>query len=79
MYVIAVLCTLKLYHARHANINIKSYMAYIVLVLLVLLGDGTTFASEFYFKLGFTVVHDCLCHSGHRRLLHGPLEVGLVM
>ena len=42
MYVIAVLCTLKLYHARHANINIKSYMAYIVLVLLVLLGDGTT-------------------------------------
>ena len=78
MYVIAVLCTLKLYHARHADIN-KSYMAYIDLALLVLLGAGTTFTSEFYFKLGFTVVHNCLRRPGHRRLLHGPLKVGLVV
>ncbi|XP_032780341.2 SID1 transmembrane family member 1 isoform X3 [Daphnia magna] len=61
MYVLAVLCTLKLYHARHADINVKSHMAYIVLALLVLLGAGTAFTSEFYFKLGFTVVHLIAC------------------
>lgn len=61
MYVIAVLCTLKLYSARHADVNVKSYSAYIVLALLVLLGAGTTFTSEFYFKLGFTVVHLIAC------------------
>lgn len=61
MYVIAVLCTLKLYHARHADVNVKSYMAYIVLAMLVLVGAGTTFTSDFYFKLGFTFVHLTAC------------------
>lgn len=61
MYVLAVLCTLKLYHARHADINVKSHMAYIVLALLVFLGAGTAFTSQFYFKLGFTVVHLIAC------------------
>lgn len=61
MYVLAVLCTLKLYHARHADINVKSYSAYIALSLIVLIGAGTTFTSEFYFKLGFTVIHLVAC------------------
>lgn len=84
MYVLAVLCTLKLYHARHADINVKSHMAYIVLALLVGLGAGTAaFTSQFYFKLGFTVVHLIACvalaidvyYMGHWKLGKVPFEI----
>lgn len=61
MYVIAALCTLKLYHARHADVNVKSYMAYIFLALIVLLGAGTPIHDEFYFKIAFTVFHLAGC------------------
>lgn len=61
MYVIAALCTLKLYHARHADVNVKSYMAYIFLALVVLLGAGTQLHGEFYFRVGFTVCHLAAC------------------
>lgn len=61
MYVLAVLCTLKLYHARHADLNVKSYSAYITLALLVLVGAATGLTSHFYFKIGFTFVHLTAC------------------
>jgi dsRNA-gated channel SID-1 len=61
MYVIAALCTLKLYHARHADINVKSYMAYFVLAFIVLLGAGTPAHGEYYFKIAFTCFHLIAC------------------
>ena len=61
MYVRAALCTLKLYHARHADINVKSYMAYFVLSFIVLLGAGTPAHGEYYFKIAFTCFHLIAC------------------
>jgi len=60
MYVIAVLCTLKLYHARHADVNAKSYTTYFVLAFIVLLGASPV-DGEFYIKLCFTFFHLIAC------------------
>jgi len=60
MYVIAVLCTLKLYHARHADVNAKSYTTYFVLAFIVLLGASPA-DGEFYLKLCFTFFHLIAC------------------
>ena len=58
---IYVFAQLKLYHARHADVNVKSYRAYIALALVVLVGAGTAFHGNFYFKVGFTVCHLLVC------------------
>ena len=81
MYVIAALCTLKLYHARHADVNAKSYTVYIVLSLIVLLGAGTPIHAEYYFKIAFTFLHLIAClalsldiyYMGHCEWKHGEI------
>ncbi len=59
MFIIADTCTVNT--TQHADVNVKSYMAYIFLALVVLLGAGTQLHGEFYFRVGFTVCHLAAC------------------
>ncbi|XP_014230770.1 SID1 transmembrane family member 1-like [Trichogramma pretiosum] len=64
MYIIAVLCMVKIYQNRHPDINAKAPVTFgvlaitIVLALIGVLDDGVM-----YYWIFFTVIHLCICLS----------------
>ncbi|XP_076047171.1 SID1 transmembrane family member 1-like isoform X2 [Oratosquilla oratoria] len=80
MYVIAVLCMLKIYQTRHPDINASASSAYATLAVAILLGvigvlNGTLY---FWILFGFFHVLACLFMSAHIYYMgRWSLDVGL--
>lgn len=66
MYVISLLCMLKIYHTRHPDINASAYATFGVLALIILVGVAGILSGTPYFWAAFTVLHlsTCLWLSG---------------
>lgn len=61
MYVIAVLCIIKLYQTRHPDINATAYATFGVLSIAILLGMIGILEGNIYFWITFTVIHILTC------------------
>nr|CAH7761580.1 unnamed protein product [Callosobruchus chinensis] len=61
MYVMAVLCMVKLYQNRHPDINASAYSTFGILALAVLLGMIGILEGNIYFWRFFVVVHILMC------------------
>ncbi|XP_066991155.2 SID1 transmembrane family member 1 [Anabrus simplex] len=61
MYVIAMLCMLKIYQTRHPDINANAYATFGVLALVILVGMVGVLSGNIYFWVGFTCVHLLTC------------------
>ncbi|KAK4877903.1 hypothetical protein RN001_010409 [Aquatica leii] len=61
MYVIAVLCIVKLYQTRHPDINATAYSTFSVLAVAILLGMIGVLEANLMFWILFTVLHLSLC------------------
>ena len=61
MYVISMLCMLKIYHTRHPDINASAYATFGVLALVILVGMAGILSGNTYFWTGFTVLHLVVC------------------
>lgn len=61
MYVIAMLCMLKIYHTRHPDINASAYATFGVLALIILVGVAGILAGTLHFFISFTVIHLSMC------------------
>ena len=46
MYVIATVCMLKLYQARHPDITVKSHTTWMVLAIVIIIGVGGVVSME---------------------------------
>ncbi|KAB7506706.1 SID1 transmembrane family member 1 [Armadillidium nasatum] len=67
MYVIAVLCMLKIYQTRHPDVNASANGTYLVLAFSVLLGVIGVLSGTIYFWILFAIIHIITCSllSGH--------------
>lgn len=67
MYVIAVLCMLKIYQTRHPDVNASANFAYLVLSFAVLLGVIGVLNGSLYFWIIFAFIYvlSCSVLSGH--------------
>ncbi|XP_014207455.1 SID1 transmembrane family member 2-like [Copidosoma floridanum] len=63
MYIIAVLCMVKIYQNRHPDINAQAPVTFGVLAITILLGLVGVLDGELYFWIFFTVVHLMTCLS----------------
>lgn len=61
MYVISLLCMLKIYHTRHPDINASAYATFGVLALVILVGVAGILSGTTYFWAAFTVLHVLIC------------------
>lgn len=61
MYVMAVLCMVKLYQNRHPDINATAYSTFGVLALAILLGMIGIFEGNLYFWVFFTIIYVLSC------------------
>ncbi|KAF5284132.1 hypothetical protein FQR65_LT00132 [Abscondita terminalis] len=61
MYVIAVLCVVKLYQTRHPDINATAYATFSVLAVSILLGMIGVLEANLTFWILFTVLHLLVC------------------
>lgn len=61
MYVISMLCMLKIYQTRHPDINAEAHSAFAVLAFVVLLGVISVFEDTLIFRIVFTVIHLLAC------------------
>lgn len=61
MYVISMLCMLKIYHTRHPDINASAYSTFGVLALVILVGMAGILSGTTYFWAGFSVLHLLVC------------------
>lgn len=61
MYVIAVLCMVKIYQTRHPDINATAYTTFGILAVAILLGMVGIFEPSVYFWVGFTLLHIIVC------------------
>ncbi|KAJ9594365.1 hypothetical protein L9F63_014207, partial [Diploptera punctata] len=61
MYVISMLCMLKIYQTRHPDINASAYATFGVLAIVILIGMIGVLAGTVYFWVGFTIVHLVTC------------------
>ncbi|KAK9876017.1 hypothetical protein WA026_011133 [Henosepilachna vigintioctopunctata] len=61
MYVMAVLCMVKLYQNRHPDINATAYSTFGVLALAILLGMIGILNGNVYFWIFFTIVYILAC------------------
>ncbi|KAK5638986.1 hypothetical protein RI129_013281 [Pyrocoelia pectoralis] len=61
MYVIAVLCVVKLYQSRHPDINATAYSTFTVLAVAILLGMIGVFEGNLTFWILFTILHLGIC------------------
>ncbi|KAF2899903.1 hypothetical protein ILUMI_06286, partial [Ignelater luminosus] len=61
MYVMAVLCMVKLYQTRHPDINATAYATFGVLAIAILLGMIGVLEANIYFWIGFTILHIVVC------------------
>lgn len=80
MYVISLLCMLKIYHTRHPDINASAYATFGVLALVILVGVAGILSGTKYFWAAFTVLHvlTCLWLSGKIYYM-GRLRFGFSM
>ncbi|XP_068622162.1 SID1 transmembrane family member 1-like [Battus philenor] len=61
MYVTAVLCMVKIYQARHPDINARAHATFGVLALIIFVGLVGVLNANFYFWVAFTVLHLVTC------------------
>ncbi|PNF38902.1 SID1 transmembrane family member 1 [Cryptotermes secundus] len=61
MYVISMMCMLKIYQTRHPDINASAYTTFGVLALVILVGMCGVLWGTVYFWICFTVVHLVTC------------------
>ncbi|XP_037072022.1 SID1 transmembrane family member 1-like isoform X1 [Pollicipes pollicipes] len=61
MYVIAVLCMLKIYQTRHPDINASAYVTFLVLSFVVFVGVIGVLEGTVYFWFSFIALHLCIC------------------
>ncbi|KPJ17436.1 SID1 transmembrane family member 1 [Papilio machaon] len=61
MYVTSVLCMVKIYQARHPDINARAHATFGVLALIIFIGLVGVLNANFYFWVGFTVLHLFTC------------------
>ena len=67
MYVISMLCMLKIYQTRHPDINAEAHVAFSVLAVVVLLGVVVVLEDSLAFRIIFAAIHllTCLALSIH--------------
>ncbi|XP_003704971.2 SID1 transmembrane family member 1 [Megachile rotundata] len=61
MYMIAVLCMIKIYQTRHPDINARAPVTFGVLALIILIGLIGVLNGSIYFWILFTIVHLSVC------------------
>ena len=61
MYVIAVLCMVKIYQNRHPDINAQAPVTFGVLAITILLGLVGVLNGQLYYWVFFTVIHLWVC------------------
>jgi len=61
MYVISMMCMLKIYQTRHPDINASAYATFGVLAVVILIGMCGVLGGSWYFWIGFTVIHLVIC------------------
>jgi hypothetical protein len=61
MYVISMLCMLKIYQTRHPDINAEAHAAFSVLAIVVLLGVVAVLEDSLAFRIIFAVIHLLTC------------------
>ena len=61
MYVISMLCMLKIYQSRHPDINAEAHAAFAVLAFVVLIGVVSVFEDTLSFRIIFSAMHLLAC------------------
>ncbi|XP_076686693.1 SID1 transmembrane family member 1 [Andrena cerasifolii] len=61
MYIIAVLCMIKIYQTRHPDINARAPITFGVLALIILVGLVGVLNGSNYFWIIFTIMHLLIC------------------
>lgn len=61
MYIIAVLCMIKIYQTRHPDINARAPITFGVLALIILIGLVGVLNGSNYFWIIFTIMHLLIC------------------
>ncbi|XP_059061588.1 SID1 transmembrane family member 1-like isoform X2 [Achroia grisella] len=61
MYVMAVLCMVKLYQNRHPDVNATAHATFIMLAVLIIIGLVEILYASIYFWVIFTVLHLFTC------------------
>ncbi|XP_072948703.1 SID1 transmembrane family member 1-like [Epargyreus clarus] len=61
MYVTSVLCMVKIYQARHPDINARAHATFGVLALIIFVGLVGVLNANFYFWVAFTILHLVTC------------------
>ncbi|XP_045529017.1 SID1 transmembrane family member 1-like isoform X1 [Pieris brassicae] len=61
MYVIAVLCIVKLYQSRHPDVNASAHATFMLLALLMAIGFFGIMYPSVYFWVSFTIMHLAIC------------------
>ena len=61
MYVISMLCMLKIYQTRHPDINAEAHAAFAVLAFVVLIGVISVFEDSLAFRIVFSAIHLLAC------------------
>ena len=61
MYVLSILCVLKIYQTRHPDINAEAHACYAFLAFIVLLGVVSVFEDGLVFRILFTILHLAFC------------------
>ncbi|XP_045025828.1 SID1 transmembrane family member 1 isoform X2 [Daphnia magna] len=61
MYIISMLCMLKIYQTRHPDINAEAHAAFSVLAFVVVLGVVSVFEKTLAFRIIFSVIHLLVC------------------
>ncbi|KAH0549927.1 SID1 transmembrane family member 1-like [Cotesia glomerata] len=63
MYIISVLCMVKIYQTRHPDINARATVTFAVLALMIFLGTVGVLNDTDYFWIVFTILHLIICLS----------------
>ncbi|XP_057331500.1 SID1 transmembrane family member 1-like [Microplitis mediator] len=61
MYIISVLCMVKIYQTRHPDINARATVTFAVLALMIFLGTVGVLNGSNYFWIIFTILHLLIC------------------
>ncbi|XP_063219057.1 SID1 transmembrane family member 1-like [Bacillus rossius redtenbacheri] len=61
MYVIAMMCMVKIYQTRHPDINANAYATFGVLAIVIFIGMCGVLTGTPYFWIVFTIVHLIVC------------------
>lgn len=61
MYVLSILCVLKIYQTRHPDINAEAHASFAFLAFVVLLGVISVFEDSLIFRIIFAILHLSAC------------------